>query len=132
MFRNLSFRLLSFVDRNKMSVEFYIGHLLLSMKCRRNFSSTASHFYVHENFCRNFARVFKMSLEFFIDILLLSVKCRWNFPSTFCSCHFHVDKNFCRHPTDSIAKCWRKIPSTCYGQKQSVGTSDVIPIKINI
>ena len=101
-------------------------HLLLSIKCRRNFSSTlcSSHFYVDEKFCRNFAHVFKMSLEFFIDILLLSVKCQWNFPLTSCSCHFYVDKNFCRHPTD-MAQCRRKIPWTCYGQKQKVGGSNM-------
>ena len=48
------------------------------------------------------------------------------FPSTFCSCHFHVDILLTQ------AKCRRKIPSTCYGQKQNVCTSDIIPIEINI
>ena len=78
--RNLSFRLLSFVDRNKMSVEFYID----IWTCRRNFSSTLcfSRFYVDENCYRNFARVFKMSMEFSVDILLLPFSCRQKFLST--------------------------------------------------
>ena len=113
MLRNFSFRLLSFVDRNKMSVEFYVDISFCPQNVDGIFRGhcAPAMFMWTKIFCRNFAPVFKMSLEFFIDILLLSVKCRWNFPSTFCSCHFHVDKNFCRHPTD-IAKCRRKIPST--------------------
>ena len=109
MLRNLSFRLRVIRQYEQDVSGILHRHLLLSIKGRRNFSSTlcSSHFYVDKNFCRNFAHVFKMSLEFFIDILLLSVKCQWNFPFTFCFCHFHVDKKFCPHPTD-MAKCRRK------------------------
>ena len=75
-----------------------------------------------KNFGQHFASLSKMSMEFFADILLLPFSCRQKFLST---SYWH-SKMSAENSTDMLwteAKC---------GWKQNVGTSDVIPTKINI
>ena len=136
MLRNLSFRLLSFVNRNKMSVEFYMTFAAVHKRSKEFFVDIVLQPFLCgqkflSKFCtsskcagifhRHFASLSKMSLEFSVHILLLPFSCRQKFLST---SYWHGKMS----AENSIDMLWTE--AKC-GWKRYVGTTEVISIKIN-